>query len=491
MTLSKKLNVLIVCGTPKIRLKEAEEGGVPLSESLKRLLDTGNDTPIHISYPGVGPVTLATYLSNNGITVAVKDWYADPVDLRGYDVIGISGTHLDFDHLRSVVLEVHRLNPAAVIVVGGPVTLTYPIDKLLGELTDINYLVFNEGEKTFLELLRAIEAGGELSGISGIGYRDNGRFITTPRRQPLHPDEFCIPDWTLMDLSRRIPLLSIETARGCAYTCAYCFEVNFWGKPVRFRRPEVLIDELRINYEKFGITTYRIADSCFTTPEDRCAAICDRIIREFIQKGIPIRWSCYARINNLKKDLLTKMKEAGCVAICVGMESGDATVLKNMNKFYSSDQIIGGITNAREAGIITHCNIIVGFPGETPESIATTISTLNAARPSTYHCMTLDIAPDTVLANNKTSYSLSGDRLEWEHHTMSSREAKKFIYEIMNNVKYSTHLPMGDVLTVLLTADGHALPEIRMLLESIANATWDEKERRMMNRIFRREHTVS
>ena len=133
--------VLIICGTQTIWLTEVESGGVPLSTSLKQLFDTGHDTPVHIAYPGVGPVTLASFLANNSVNVRVRNWYTDRVNPAEFDIVGFSGTHLNYDDLYSIVIEVRRANPKATIIVGGPVTLTYSIDTLLVKIPEINYLV--------------------------------------------------------------------------------------------------------------------------------------------------------------------------------------------------------------------------------------------------------------------------------------------------------------------------------------------------------------
>jgi anaerobic magnesium-protoporphyrin IX monomethyl ester cyclase len=479
-----KNQVLIIFGIPKIRLTTVERNGVPLSATIKRLM--GDDALVHISYPGVGPITLATYLNKNGITLEVKDWYFEKVDFANYGIVGISGTHLDLDQLKEIVMSIREVNSNAMIVVGGPITFTYSSDTLFAAIPDVNYIIFNEGEKTFLELVQAINNNLDVSKIAGIGYRRSNKIIITDKRKPLQPDEICSPDWSFVDMSKRLPLLSIETARGCTYNCAYCFEVNFWGKPVRFRNPQSIIEEIKKNYQQLNILTYRIADSCFSAPEKRCTEICDLLISNFTDRGIPLKWSCYARITNLKKALLQKMKLAGCVAVCVGMESGDQKILKSMNKCYSAEQIVNGISSARELGIITHCNIIAGFPGETNETIENTICILNAAMPDTFHCMVLDVAPNTALSQNKALHTLEGDRLEWKHSTMTSDEAMLAISKIMAQVKLSCHLPMGDVVTILLISAGYTSNEVKALFHSIATDIAGEKELHMLNIAFRR-----
>jgi anaerobic magnesium-protoporphyrin IX monomethyl ester cyclase len=476
--------VLIVFGIPGIRLSTVEKEGVPLSNTIKQLL--GNDALVHFTYPGLGPAVIAAYLKKHGISVVLKDWYLDIIDASNYDIIGISGTHLNLTQLQEIIKSIRYTNPKATIIVGGPSTSTYSLDMFLSAIPEINYVVFNEGEKSFHELIEALTHGLDVATINGIGYLKNNIAFKTPPRDPLNPNEICSPDWSIVDMSQRLPLLSLETARGCTYNCAYCFEVNFWGKPIRFRNLQSIIDEIINNYLQYNITTYRFADSCFTAPEERCMEICDQLIYNFINHHIPLKWSCYARINNLNDQLLAKMKLAGCVAICVGMESGEPSILKKMNKLYSPEQIIHGISIAKKHGIITHCNIIVGFPGETNETIKNTIRTLNLAAPNTFHCMLLDIAPNTTLSQNKPHYGIKGDRLNWEHSSMSSNDALSAITKIMTEVIPSCHVPMGDVITILLISAGYAADDVKSFFNSIASGTAKKKELDMINIAVRR-----
>jgi biotin synthase-like enzyme len=180
------------------------------------------------------------------------------------------------------------------------------------------------------------------------------------------------------------------------------------------------------------------------------------------------------------------MKLAGCVAICIGMESGEPDILNKMNKFYSPKQIIDGVTNARNHGIITHCNIIVGFPGETNETVKNTIHIINRAMPDTFHCMLLDVAPNTSLSQNKSNFGIEGDRLNWKHSTMSNIDAFSAISTIMSDVNPSCHVPMGDVITIILTSAGYPSDDIRSLFQSLTSGTAGKKELEMINNAVRR-----
>ena len=446
-----KKRVLIICGMPIIWPRQLQENGIPMPQHLRQIFEDGGD-PIHVRIPSLGAVIVATYLKRHGVNVEVKDWYLDPIDLKNYDIFGISGVFFDLIHISSISKIIKKENPECKIILGGPISWSYSAQDLFKKINEIDYIVLKEGEQTIYCLLTALENGFDIRAVEGIALRDGDGFLLTQQRKPLAPEQIVSPDWTMVSLTNRVPLLMVESARGCVYNCAFCSEVHYWGKPIRCRSVVSVIDELENNISQIGVTTFRFADSCFTAPHKRCMEICDAIINRLNTNTSPLKWSCFARITDLSPIVLDKMKAAGCIAIDIGMESGDETILQTMNKQYTRNDIVKAISHARNIGILTHCNVIVGFPGETEKSINATIETLNAAKPDTYHCMLLDIAPNTDLANNPSKFGIIGDRLSWKHKTMSSSQANDLMQKIINNIDYSCFFMSGEFSAIMFIA---------------------------------------
>ena len=116
------------------------------------------------------------------------------------------------------------------------------------------------------------------------------------------------------------------------------------------------------------------------------------------------------------------MKQSGCAALDIGMESGDATILRKMGKNYTPNHIIKSINTAKELDIITHCNLVIGFPGESTDTITNTINTLEKAQPDTYDAYLLDIAPHTKICSHTEMFGIHGNRLMWSHRTMDTKQ---------------------------------------------------------------------
>ncbi|MDO8786398.1 MAG: radical SAM protein, partial [Syntrophales bacterium] len=95
-----------------------------------------------------------------------------------------------------------------------------------------------------------------------------------------------------------------------------------------------------------------------------------------IKNNIDLTWNCSTRAERVNPDILKLMKKAGCHTIALGMESVDKTVLKNIRKNIEPEQIRESVSMIRKYGIDTIIFCVVGFPGETKESIEKTISFL-------------------------------------------------------------------------------------------------------------------
>lgn len=462
-----------------------EQYGIPISSFLKIL--AGNKDEMPMPMYTLGAVAIAAFLKQKGITdISVRDFYTDTIDVCNVDITGISSTFLELSHVKEIAEYIKQQNPDTHVVLGGPLCWTVPPEKILAAVQDIDIIVIGEGEKTFFELITSIRSHKPLHRVRGIAYREKNNIIRTPRQRPINLNKLSPPAWNFLDVHKKLKILPVETARGCLYNCVFCSEVHYWGKPVRFRNSEDITREIKNNVASYGITTFRFVDSCFTAPEEHCGQVCDALYTHCIKQGIDIKWTSYARINNLKQDLLIKMKRAGCVALDIGMESGDNNMLKNMKKNYSKSSIIESITAAKETGIITHCNIMIGFPGETEQTINNTIDVLEKAKPDTYGCMLLDVAPHTDIFNNPETYGLKGTRINWEHQTMSSTQAASVMFTLPGKISSSCYFPGGEYFACTLTSLGYSGDEIKDFYKKVIHNPGDKLALMMAGKIFNR-----
>jgi radical SAM superfamily enzyme YgiQ (UPF0313 family) len=151
-----------------------------------------------------------------------------------------------------------------------------------------------------------------------------------------------------------------------------------FGRRYRMRSPKNVVDELEFLHKNYYANQFTFYDDTFTVDQARTAEICDEIQR----RGLRIKWDCETRVDMVTKELLVKMREAGCIAVWFGVESGSKKVLASMGKGFSLTQTRRAFKWAKEAGLMTVAGVILGFPGETKESAWETIRFVKELNPN-------------------------------------------------------------------------------------------------------------
>jgi len=295
------------------------------------------------------------------------------------DIVGITGTTPAFESMKKVAENVKQSLSSAIIVVGGAHLSAMPEEAMKFPYFDIG--VVGEGEVTFLELIQRIQSSGlsNLQDINGIVYRRNGQQIKTPRREFIQgldalpfPARHLLPplsEYRPTPASyRRLPLGVLMTTRGCPSRCTFC-DRRVFGSTYRERGVENVIDEIEELIYKFATRELRFFDDTFTFNKERVFKICARLK----ELKIKVPWTCLTKVTNISKDMLKAMKEAGCWQVLFGLESGDARMLKLLNKGNSIEQNELAVKLAHNAGLSVRADFIVGTPGETLESLRRTL----------------------------------------------------------------------------------------------------------------------
>jgi radical SAM superfamily enzyme YgiQ (UPF0313 family) len=302
------------------------------------------------------------------------------------DAVGITSTTPAFRAATKVVQEVRQVSSAKIIF--GGVHPTFRPEDALAAGADI--VVRGEGEQTFEEIL----IGKPLETIRGISFLRNGEVFHNPARSLMEDlDSIPFPAWDLFDLSK-YPIMSIITSRGCPFTCAYCCSAAFWKRRVRFRSVDNVFSEL-MELHKFGVRKLKFHDSTFTLDRNRALEICNRM------QQFNFRWSAETRPDCLDAELLRAMADAGCVLICIGVDSGSPAVLDQISRPISVRTTINAFRLAREAGIRTRAYVTFGLPGESRESVTRTLALLEEAQPDQIMLSLATAYPGTALDAGK------------------------------------------------------------------------------------------
>src|SRR5690349_3066480 len=342
------------------------------------------------------------------------------------------------------MVEFIRTHNAAVkIVVGGPLVANHARnnqgDTFSAALADLGadiYVIEGQGEATLARIVECLKHDGNLSDVPNIAYFENGklrRTTTVPENNSL--DENFI-DWRAFASETTGATLQTRTARSCAFKCSFCNYPSRAGA-LTLTSLAVLERELDSMYELGGVQNVVFIDDTFNVPFPRFKEIC----RLMIRKNYQFNWFSYFRCSNSDEEAIDLMAQSGCKGVFLGIESGSPTILTNMNKAATIEKYATGIELLRRYGILTFGSFIIGFPGETDETVDETIDFLRATQPDFYRTQLWYCEAGTPIEHQREKFQINGEGFVWNHATMDSLEAMDHIDRLFLSVPESVWLP--------------------------------------------------
>ncbi len=369
-------------------------------------------------FPPLGLGYMAAYLKQSGVSVEIVDctFIKQEDALRRIidskpKIIGIQSMY----SMKEKSLELAQLlkSHCELLVAGGALPTTEPE----AFLENFDLAVVGEGEQTMLDIVNQFKVGGDFSQVKGIVYRekDTGQIKkTTPRSLNKDLNAFPNPSRELFDnnaykeyYSKKFgyTTTAIMSSRGCPFSCDFCSKPVF-GNDFRARAASNVVDEME-EVISLGYSRIWFADDCFTLDRERLMGICD----EIIGRGLKIGWECLSRVDTLDSETVDKMKQAGCIRMFFGIESGNDSILVLMKKQITTAKVRKALSLCKNSGIKAGAFFIVGYPGENDKTVLETIK-FASSLPLDYLSFTLPYPiPGTPLYER-----LSGELIseEWE-----------------------------------------------------------------------------
>jgi radical SAM superfamily enzyme YgiQ (UPF0313 family) len=341
---------------------------------------------VGVLYPPLGLCSLAAYLETGGHEIRIIDAEAEGLDTTQVveridaahpDMVGITATTPMMPGTEVLAKEINdRLN--IPVVLGGPHVTAMPLETLR-RCQHFDYGVYGEGEETFLDLVNHLEKGGEVKGIKGLVYREKGEVVKTELRPLLKDlDALPFPDRGLLTLENyrwSVPkkgttkFTTIMSTRGCPFHCVFCSQSTVFGREVRYRSPENVLDEMEEIVENFGVRHLVFIDDTLTLKRQRVVEIC----RGILERGLEVTWEGWTRAHTVDEELLRLMKKAGLVRISFGIESGNPRILKAIKKGVSLEAIKRAYRMAKRVGLETRGSVMLGHPFETRQTAIETL----------------------------------------------------------------------------------------------------------------------
>jgi radical SAM superfamily enzyme YgiQ (UPF0313 family) len=353
--------------------------------------------------PPLGLMYIASTLEKNDIPVSicdladreVKDW---PKLIDRADIYGMTVFSASLNVSRDIARTIRQINSNAKIVVGGPHPTSLPEETIA--YPEFDHVIVREGEEKFLEFVNNADLG-----------LPNDRIIYADRIKDV--DAVPLPARHLLDMkgySREVEgkkATSILTARGCPFDCSFCCK-DIHGRSVRYRSVESILEEIDGIKKDYGITSFIFYDDIFTLNRPRLKKLTDA----FKERGITYRCNGHAGSNTFED--YVALKESGCQEIAFGIESGSDKILKLINKGTTIKKNYDTIVTAKRAGLLTKAYLVVGFPGETQETIDETKKFMDEAYPDKFTLFQFVPLPGCDVYRNPAKYGVTSMNKDWD-----------------------------------------------------------------------------
>ena len=357
------------------------------------------DLPIGLLYVG-------TPLKEAGHDVEILDFTGGYTpEIKDADLYGINlytTSYPDALEIRDKIRSVSN----SPIMVGGPHTL----GKTDECVKDFDYVVIGEAEIDLPPMV------GKMA----------DRSLSNPVlrcKPPKLLGELSIPDYTLVDLDtygRKIVsgrAVSIISGRGCPFRCTYCFTAALAEK-VRLRPKEHLMEELHHLVDNYGVEMFRFVDDNFLMAR--------RYFRSLVPhlKDLGKPYAVFARAQDLRPDLCSLLAESGCVQVNTGVEHGAQSMHDLMNTRKNVETMITGVTAAKANGIYTRISLIVGYPGETWDTVRESIRNLKRMPFDSYAIYNFIPLPGTPLYDSPEEYGITWLSPDYKDYYLIHGEGK-------------------------------------------------------------------
>jgi len=296
------------------------------------------------------------------------------------DVVGIGLMTVESDYAFSAAKRVKSLKEDVTLIFGGPHCAHDP--EFILHDPNVDLMVIGEGELTIIDLMAALKEKKDVAGVKGIAFKKDGKYIKTPAREKIADLDTLDQNYDLLNVQQYFnfdcsheylpatrSFMPIVTSRGCPFTCIYCHDI--FGKDIRYRSPEAVLDEMQHMQETYGVHEFHILDDSFNIDMPRAK----RIFEMIVERGMDIKISFPngVRADFFDDEMIQKMRSAGVYRLALGIESGSLRIQKMISKSLDIGILKDVVSKLTKAQISVNGFFMLGFPGETLDEMKQTI----------------------------------------------------------------------------------------------------------------------
>jgi radical SAM PhpK family P-methyltransferase len=384
---------------------------------------------------------LGTFLSRRGFTFEyinyIEDEYPSLINiLKRSDVLitGISTTFCtSLESVKEIVTSIRKIKNDVKIIAGGTFIAKLLKDnnynhqilsRILKSMGADFYINSFQGEATLVNIIKSMKYQLPIDNVTNIYYKSGSDFKYTKTVLEDNSLESNMVDWNLFKNRMKI-ITPIRTAISCPFHCAFCTHKMIPGK-YQYASVEAIEQELDVINQNGNVKTVHFVDDSFNVPINRFK----NILQLMIKKKYEFNWYSYLRCQYIDSETAELMKNSKCSHVLLGIESGSQKMLDIMNKQTTINGLKRGISILNKYGIHSHGMFMLGFPGETDETIKETIDFIEKSLLTSISIQPWYYEQDTPITSKKDIYGITGNHYNWKHNTMDYDTAQKYIEEI-------------------------------------------------------------
>jgi radical SAM superfamily enzyme YgiQ (UPF0313 family) len=304
------------------------------------------------------------------------------ISLRNIDNQDSRHSETYFPEVRELIRFLRSLTDAPVIVGGSGFSI---MPRPFMDYLEADFGLVGEGEQQLRIFLghwpekRWSHCPGLVWGQAGVWHCNPLQLVESLESLPPPALEYFTPHlYHEAPGTAKLPgMIPVQSRRGCPMKCIYCTTPLLEGRRVRFWSPETVASRMAAWHEKWGLTRFFFVDSIFNHPLDYARRLCQAIKA----LNLPLEWACIINPAYPDRELFHLIRQAGGVRVQVGNESGSELVLRQLAKGFGREQVEETLKLLAEAQLSFTCFLLLGGPGETPESVRESVAFLEAYHP--------------------------------------------------------------------------------------------------------------